>query len=83
MSSFGSQVALHKKSGQKSDSAVNKDFLVSFWRFFIPKSPVLGAKSIVKEHFLCKAGYRIEPLLQSDRDTDRYHYGICCQLSAP
>ncbi|MFL5530941.1 MAG: hypothetical protein ACJ8BC_03040 [Gemmatimonadales bacterium] len=26
--------ALHKKSGQKSDSAVTKDFLVSFWRFF-------------------------------------------------
>jgi hypothetical protein len=28
------QGALHKKSGQKSDSAVTKDFLVSFWRFF-------------------------------------------------
>jgi hypothetical protein len=26
--------ALHKKSGQKSDSAVNKDFLVSFWWLF-------------------------------------------------
>jgi hypothetical protein len=24
------EVALHKKSGQKSDSVVNKDFLVSF-----------------------------------------------------
>ena len=36
--------ALHKKSGQKSDSAVNKDFLVSFWRFFEIKKTHFGRK---------------------------------------
>src|SRR4030095_8645626 len=36
--------ALHKKSGQKSDSAVNKDFLASFWRLFKTKKSLFGRK---------------------------------------
>src|SRR4029453_10148312 len=36
--------ALHKKSGQKSDSAVNKDFLASFWRLFNTKKSLFGRK---------------------------------------
>ena len=38
------QPALHKKSGQKSDSAVNKDFLASFWRLFKTKKSLFGRK---------------------------------------
>ena len=34
--------ALHKKSGQKSDPQVNKDFLVSFWLFFRTRKPYFG-----------------------------------------
>jgi len=40
----GVSQALHKKSGQKSDSAVNKDFLVSFWRSFEIKKVHFGRK---------------------------------------
>ena len=35
-------MALHKKSGQKSDPQVNKDFLVSFWLFFRTIKPYFG-----------------------------------------
>src|SRR4029450_5395958 len=41
---FWARGALHKKSGQKSDSAVNKDFLASFWRLFKTKKSLFGRK---------------------------------------
>jgi hypothetical protein len=35
---------LHKKSGQKSDPQVNKDFLVSFWLSFETRKLHFGHK---------------------------------------
>jgi hypothetical protein len=38
-------LALHKKSGQKSDPQVNKDFLVSFWLSFETRKLHFGHKT--------------------------------------
>jgi hypothetical protein len=41
-------MALHKKSGQKTDPQVNKDFLASFWLSFKTRKPHFGRK---KHHY--------------------------------
>jgi hypothetical protein len=41
-------LALHKKSGQKTDPQVNKDFLASFWLSFKTRKPHFGRK---KHHY--------------------------------
>jgi L-ascorbate metabolism protein UlaG (beta-lactamase superfamily) len=41
---LSAESALHKKSGQKSDPQVNKDFLVSFWLSFETRKLHFGHK---------------------------------------
>src|SRR5437870_7075412 len=52
------EAALHKKSGQKSDAQVNKDFLVSFWRFFETRQTYFARKNTAKERLFVQSRWR-------------------------
>ena len=51
-------MALHKKSGQKSDPQVNKDFLVSFWLFFRTRKPYFGHQKYRHGTLFVQSRYR-------------------------